>query len=339
MRKCIAGFAMLLALAGGSASAQNVDQVRANLAKLKPADFPTQPIEFVVMFPAGGGMDNISRLLGKYFEKYTGQRVVNVNRVGGAGVVGHTYLAMQAKPDGYTVGIVEANTVLDGVRLQEGKSAWQHGDLEPVAFVNTDATTWIVSTEGNLKNKTMAEVIAEMKAKPGTVRVAAVTNTMVEYLAEQVESEGGVKSIKVPFQGGGPALTALLGGHIDVSGNYLAEYRGQLEAGKVKVLAVAGDDRMPALANVPTFNEALGTSKINWSPFRYAAVPKNVPAARKRYIEAALDAALRDPELLAEFAKSGLDGRRKYATSAQVAAEVDRVAKARVEFFSKRAGK
>src|SRR5437588_10988622 len=87
------------------AAAQGGD-AKADLAKLKPKDFPTQPIEYTVVYPAGGGMDVTARLLAKYVEKWSDHRIIVNNRTGGAGMVGHAYLATQAKPDGYTVGII-----------------------------------------------------------------------------------------------------------------------------------------------------------------------------------------------------------------------------------------
>ena len=99
-----AGIAYALVVALLSAQAQS--DPKADLAKLKPKDFPTQPIEFTVVYPAGGGMDVSARLLAKHVENLTGDRILVNNRTGGAGMVGHSYLATQAKPDGYTVGVV-----------------------------------------------------------------------------------------------------------------------------------------------------------------------------------------------------------------------------------------
>ena len=98
MKSAIA-FALLSALLATPAAAQSGDP-KAELAKLKPKDFPTGPIEYTVVYPAGGGMDVTARLLAKYVEKWSGDKIVVNNRTGGAGMVGHAYLATQAKPDG-----------------------------------------------------------------------------------------------------------------------------------------------------------------------------------------------------------------------------------------------
>ena len=331
MRKRLVLLAALLLVAAAPAFAETVDEARARLKPLKPRDYPTQPIEFVVVYPAGGGMDVTARLLAKYVEKYTDHRVIVVNKTGGAGLIGHTWLATQAKGDGYTVGILASGAWTDGMLKAQGK--WTHRDLPPVAFINYDPVTWITSTEGPFKDKSVADVVAAIKAKSGTVKVSIVPGLAFEFLAEQIEALTGSKVIKVPFQGGAPGITALLGGHVDIATGYLAEYRGHLEGGKVKVLAVAGEERSLNLPQVPTFNEALGTRNLLWQAWRFAAVPKGVPVERKRYLEAMLDAALRDPELIAEYRKTGAIVERKLTTAAEVEAEIEKFARREREFF------
>jgi tripartite-type tricarboxylate transporter receptor subunit TctC len=331
MKKLTGLLAVVLVLAALPAFAETVDEARGRLRSLKPKDYPTQPIEFVVVYPAGGGMDTTARLLAKYVEKYTDHRVIVVNKTGGGGLIGHTYLATQAKGDGYTVGILATGAWTDGMLKAQGK--WTHRDLPPVAFVNYDPTTWITSTEGQFKDRSITDVVAAIKARPGTVKVATISGGTFEFLAEQIEALTGSKVIKVPFQGGAPGITAILGGHVDIASGYLAEYRGHLEAGKVKVLAVAGDERSPSLREVPTFNEALGAKSLLWQAWRFAAVPKGVPAERKRYLETVLDAALRDPELIAEYRKTGAIVEGKLTTVAQVEAEIEKLARLEREFF------
>jgi tripartite-type tricarboxylate transporter receptor subunit TctC len=331
MRKVLGVVTAVLLLAAVSAFAETEAEVRARLKSLQPKDYPTQPNEFVVVYPAGGGMDTTARLLAKYVEKYTDHRVIVVNKTGGAGLIGHTYLATQAKNDGYSVGIVANGAWSDAMLKAQGK--WSHKDLPPVAFINYDPVTWLVSTDGQFKDKSLAEIVAAIKAKPGTVKVAVVPGLSFEFLAEQIEGLTGSKVIKVPFQGGAPGVTALLGGHVDIATGFLAEYRGHRDAGKVKVVGVAGEERSPNLPSVPTFNETLGVKNMVWSAWRFAVVPKGVPADRKKYLEAALDAALRDPELIAEYKKTGAIVERKLTTAAQVEAEVEKLARLERDFF------
>src|SRR5262249_55213604 len=154
--KALALAAMLIAL---PALAQ--DDPKAALAKLKPKDFPTQPIEYTVVYPAGGGLDVTARLLAKFVEKWSGDRIIVNNRTGGAGMVGHTYLATQAKPDGYTVGVLASLVWGDAMLRAQGK--WSISDLEPIGYLNTDALTWVSSTEGPYKGMSVKQLVQAAK--------------------------------------------------------------------------------------------------------------------------------------------------------------------------------
>ena len=332
MKKLVALLSLLLLVGSVPASADTLAEIRARLAASKPADYPTQPIEFVVVYPAGGGMDVTARLLAKYVEKYAGHRVIVVNKTGGAGFIGHTYLATQAKADGYTVGILANGAWTDAMLKAKGK--WSHKNFEAVAFVNYAPVTWIASTEGRFKDKTLKDVVATIKSEPGTVKIAVVPSISFEFLAEQVETLAGGKVVKVPFQGGAPGVTALLGGHVDVATGFLSEYRGHLDAGKVKVLAAAAEQRAPDMPQVPTFNETLDAKHLVWSAWRFAAVPRGVPTARKGYLEAVLAAALRDPELQAEYQKTGSIVDNPYANAAAVDAAIEKSATLERQFFT-----
>jgi tripartite-type tricarboxylate transporter receptor subunit TctC len=308
---------------------------KAKLKTIKPKDFPTEPITFVVVYPAGGGMDVTARMLAKYVEKYIDNRVVVENRTGGTGLVGHTYLTTQAKNDGYTVGILAGSYFwLDDLLRSQGK--WSYKTMEPIAYINEDPNTWVVSTEGALKDKSLKEVIDLAKQKPDTIKVAVGVETSSQFLVEDVEMITGGKFTKVPFQGGAPAVVAMLGGHIDIAGYYYNEYKSHVEAGKAKVLGQAGGERAPYLPNTPTFNEALGTNHILWTVWRYAAVPKGTPPDRAKYLEEAILAALRDPECIKEYAKIGSIVGPKYLDAKQSTQDVDKQYKAYKDFFAKK---
>ena len=143
---------------------------------------------------------------------------------------------------------------------------------------------------------------------------------MWEYIVEQIEANTGAKFLRVPFQGGGAGITALVGGNVDVAQGFFSEFRGHLDAGKVKPLAVAATSRVDFLKDVPTFNEALGGSEYVWQVIRFAVVPKGTPADRKAYLAAAIQAAMKDPELIEEYRKTGVFFDPKLADPAGVAA-------------------
>src|SRR5688572_11378956 len=321
--------ALLIALIATPAAAQG--DAKAELAKLKPRDFPTQPIEFTVVYPAGGGMDVTGRLLAKYVEKHSGERIIVNNRTGGAGMVGHTYLATQAKPDGHTVGVL-ANLVWGDAMLR-AQGRWALTDLEPIGYLNTDALTWVGRTDGPYKGYSIQQIVQAAKDKPGTVRVATVPGSMWEYIVEQIEAASGAKFLRVPFQGGGAGISALVGGNVDVAQGFYSEFRGHLDGGKVAPLAVASAARMDFLKEMPTFNEALGGNEYVWQVIRFAVVPKGTPADRKAYLGSANRSAKKDPELIAQYRKSGVYFDSKLTNSTRLAEDLGTYVEAERQFY------
>jgi tripartite-type tricarboxylate transporter receptor subunit TctC len=330
MKRVAIACAVIAGLFAAPALAQDP---KAELAKLKPKDFPTQPIEYTVVYPAGGGMDVTARLLAKYVEKWSGDRIIVNNRTGGAGMVGHSYLATQAKPDGYTVGVL-ANLVWGDAMLR-AQGRWSMNDLEPIGYLNSDALTWVAGTEGPYKGMSVKEIIQAAKDKPGTIRIATVPGSMWEYIVEQVEANTGAKFLRVPFQGGGAGITALVGGNVDIAQGFYSEFRGHLDGGKVKPLAVAAAGRMDFLKDMPTFNEALGGNEYLWQVIRYAVVPKGTPADRKTYLGAGIKTAMKDPELIAEYRKQGVYFDPKLANSERLGEDLATYIEAERQFYVK----
>ena len=141
--------ALVAALPVLPAHAQSEAEIKAQIAKLKPKDFPNQPIEVTVVYPAGGGMDINARLIAKYFEKYTGEKAIVNNRTGGTGMIGHTWLATQAPKDGHAVGVI-ANLVFGDAFLRaQGK--WSLDDLDPMVYLNNEGTNFVVATDGRTR--------------------------------------------------------------------------------------------------------------------------------------------------------------------------------------------
>jgi tripartite-type tricarboxylate transporter receptor subunit TctC len=295
------------ALWAAPAAAQDA---KARLATLKPKDFPTQQIEMTVVYPAGGGMDVNARILAKYFEQYTDQKVLVNNRTGGAGLIGHTYLATQAKNDGYTVGIV-------------------------ASLLFGDAMLLVTTADGPMKGKSFKEILEIAKAKPNTVRMTVVPGGIYEYMLEQLEQVSGARFLKVPFQGGAPGVTAMLGGNVDVSIAFYAEVRSQLDAKTVVPVAVTGNGRSTFVPDAPTLAEVTGDKDLAWTIARWAAVPKGTPADRKAWLAAVISAATADPALQAEFRKLGATPDPSIATAEQTTALVNRLAESERQFYLK----
>jgi tripartite-type tricarboxylate transporter receptor subunit TctC len=326
----------LPALAALPARAQRseaeVAAIRQRLAAMKPAGFPNQPIELTVVYPAGGGMDINGRLIQRFFEKYTGERSFVNNRTGGAGLVGHTWLATQAPGDGHAVGVVANLIFSDAVRSQ---GRWNWTDLDAIAYLNGEPLNLVVNAEGAFKEGGLRGFMDAAKARPGTVRVTNVPGGFYEYMLEQMETAGGARFLKVPFQGGGPGITALLGNNVDMGLGFYGEIRSHLQANRLVPIAVSSAQRSPFLPNVPTINEVLSTEDIVWGVTRWIAVPKAVPAPRKAWLAAAFHAAATDPELQQEFQNLGTITDPSLDTPEKVQAVVARTAELERGFLVK----
>lgn len=328
-RLILVASAMAMAAIAAPAFAQDA-KTKDAIAALKPKDFPTQPIDITVVYPAGGGMDINARLVGKFFDKWTGQSHVVNNRTGGAGLVGHTYLATQAKNDGYTVGVIANLMFADAMLRSQGR--FTPSDLEPIAYLNADGLNLVVNATGPFKDKSFKDILQEAKDKPNTVRITNVPGSMYEYMIEQLETVSGARFLKVPFQGGAPGIAALLGNNVDVAIAFLGEVRGHLDGKRVSPVAVTTAERSPFVA-VPTLNEILGRNDVVWQATRWVALPKGVAKDRKDYLAAAFQAVAADPELQEEFRKIGAIPSTAFDTTEKVAAQIKKLEDLEREFF------
>lgn len=296
-----------------------------------PAGFPRQPLELLVAYPAGGGMDVTARILAKYLEPAAGHPILVVNRAGASGLIGHTWFTTQAEPDGHTLGVFASNFWQDSFFRADKR--WTYRDVTPLAFLNYDPVTWIVSTRGPFAQASLMDIIEAAKRKPGTIRVAASTSTSTAFTLDQVSQYSGATFLPVAYQGGRQALTDLLGGHIDVSFGYLGEYRSQLDAGEVRVLAATSARRVPALPDVPTFNEILGRDDILWDAFRFVCVPARTPQDRQEWLAQALRKALAEPGIAEDYARLGTTPDPALNEPGRLADEYARRAQLEYEFF------
>ena len=331
-RHMLAGAAALGALpfAAQAQGAFDLDAARRRVAGLKPQGYPTQPIEMVVVYPAGGGMDVTGRVVQRYFEKITQERSFVNNRTGGAGLVGHTWIATQAPSDGHALGIV-ANLIFSDARRSQGR--WKWDDLDHIAALNAEPLNLVVNAEGPFKDSGFRGVIEAARARPNTVRFTVVPGGYYEWMIGQIEQASGARFLKVPFQGGGPGITALLGNNVDIGLGFFAEIRAHIQANRLVPVAVSDRQRSTFLPNAPTVNEVLNVNDINWGVARWIAVPKAVPAARKAWLAAAFQEAVRDPGLVEEFRNLGALPNPALNTPQAVNAEVARMARNEEEFL------
>ncbi len=277
----------------------------ANAESKKPANYPTRPINFVVSYPSGGGMDITARTLAAQMERVTGYQFRVENRPGGGSIIGNTYMATQARADGYTVGILANPTVFVNI-LKQGAS-FKKEDLEPIAGINFEPTVWTVRTDSEFGKMSFREIVDYAKANPEKVKVGVIPNSSFDTATRIVARESGAKFTIVPFQGGKPAVVSLLGGNIDMSGIYYTEIAQYVKDGSLKVLAVADNTRLGEAPDAPTMKElGIKMASGTWGADRFAAVPKGTPKEIKAYLSDLILKTLADPETHAAFEKVGV---------------------------------
>ena len=244
-------------------------------------EFPTKPIELVIPYAAGGSHDLTARALTSVAHQYIGQPMLVVLKPGGGGAVG-SQAAIRAKPDGYTLmlGGSGPNTILP---LRE-KIPIGPDQFAAIARINYSPAVFAVRTEAPWK--TFREVVDTMKKNPGKFNFANTgTWGAGDFPMRMVARAAGLDYNNIPFDGGGPALLAVLGGNADGSFLFTAQLLPQIAAGKMRALAVTDTRRHRDLPNVPTLREE-GVDVV-FTQWRSVLAPKGIPQAIAQKLEAA----------------------------------------------------
>ena len=212
--------------------------------------YPTRPINFIIGYPAGGSTDICARPLVTAASKILGQPIVVVNKPGGGSAVGAASLKNE-KPDGYTIGILASGAVLSQhMRKVPYDSAT---DFTPIIQYAVYVYGLVVQSDGPWK--TFKEFIDYAKANPGKVRYStAGPGTPQHLVMERLALKEKIKWTHIPFDGGTPAISALLGGHVEAS-SQTTEWKKHVETGRLRLLAVYGEKRMMDFPTVPTLLE------------------------------------------------------------------------------------
>ena len=242
------------------------------------SDFPNKPIELVVPFQPGGGTDALARSFADATRKHTTQSIIIVNKPGASGSIGWQDV-MHAKPDGYRLAVI---TVELATLAHIGIGKIAADDLQPIAQLNADQAAITVRAEAPWN--TIEEFLAAAKKEPGKIGVGNAGPGSIWHLAASaLEDKAGVKFNHVPFQGAGPGVLALLGGHIDAVAVSPAEVTTHVQSGKLKTLAVMAEQRVKGFEKVPTLKErgidlVIGT-------WRGIAAPKGTPPQVVAYLK------------------------------------------------------
>jgi tripartite-type tricarboxylate transporter receptor subunit TctC len=285
--------------------------------------YPTRPIRVIVPFPPGGSTDVFLRILAPPLSELLGQPVVIENKAGAAGVIGFDTTA-KAPKDGYTVGIVLTGYViaplLPGATLPFDPAK----DLVPVIWLGKSPN--VLSVPSAHPAKTIAELLALARAKPGALTVGHAGNgTSVHLTAELFVRHAGLDLVIVPYKGGGPVVTDLTTGHLDMAFNQLTTVLAHIRGGSLRPIALAAERRSPIAPDVPTLDEA-GVPGVHTTEWYGAMVPAGTPPAVIQRLNTAFDTALRDPTVVARCRDLALEieGGAPERFSTLIASEVDK---------------
>jgi tripartite-type tricarboxylate transporter receptor subunit TctC len=265
--------------------------------------YPSKPVRWIVPFPPAGAMDVIARTLGEHMGRALGQNFVIENKPGAGGNIGMDLVA-KAPADSHTMMIV-ANGMAVNKFLYSKLSFDPVKDFAPVSLVAIVPNVLVVPAANPARS--VADVIAQAKAKPGAITYASAGNgTSLHLAGELFASMAKVNLLHVPYKGSGPAVTDLLGGQVDLMFDSITSARPHIESGKLRALAVTTSARSSALPQVPTIAEA-ALPGYELSPWFAVYVPANTPQSAISKLNQALLDALRKPEVRQRLALIGAE--------------------------------
>ncbi len=264
--------------------------------------FPSRPITLLVPFPPGGVTDTTARVIEAALGKELGQPVVIENRGGSGGNIG-TNMVARAEADGHTLLIVPNATVVMNPYTFKNYPIDPGKDLTGVGMIGETYIGLVVKSDSPFNS--MQDIIAAAKAKPGELSFGHIGAGSAHNIAGALlNKKAGIEILPVPFQGGGPALQSLLGGHITMSYATVASAVPYLESKQMKLIAFAEPSRVKKMPDVPTINELVpGVQVTSWvGVFAPAATPK--PVIDK--LNAALNKVLAQPDVVAKLDRIGV---------------------------------
>jgi len=232
-----------------SAAMLAVGAFGAQVAPAIAADYPTRNVNLIIPFPPGGGVDTVGRVIAQKLSEALGQPVVVVNRPGAGSVIG-VRDAAKAAPDGYTILML-----VTGASLPANTGYDLAKDFTPIGLIASIPI--VIMSNPDVPVKTMTDIVALAGKEPGKITIGTPPSPTLNYFgAEQFKSMTGADVIVVPYKGTGPLTNDLLGGHVMIGFNTLPPAIGNIQAGKIRAIAVAAPERLAAIPNVPTTAES-----------------------------------------------------------------------------------
>jgi tripartite-type tricarboxylate transporter receptor subunit TctC len=264
--------------------------------------FPSKPITIVVPWPAGGAADFMARTVGDRLAHRLGQPVVVENKPGAGTNIG-TQAVAAAKPDGHTLLMASSNNCVNVTLLPPARVDFEH-DFKPVTNVGLAPNVLVVHP--SVPAKDVRDLVALAKAQPGRLTYGSSGNGSAAHLgAEKFKLAAGVDINGVPYKGAAPAVSDLLGGHLSMMFTVIPATIAHVEAGKLRLLAVAMPERLPIFPNVPTVAEA-GLAGFESSIWYGLVAPAQAPDEVVALLSREVAAILKEPEIAAKLTAQGV---------------------------------
>jgi tripartite-type tricarboxylate transporter receptor subunit TctC len=269
----------------------------------RATDYPAAPVKLIAPFAPGGSIDTVARVLSTQLSQELGQPVVVENRSGAAGNVGFEAVARSA-PDGYTLAVA-GTTLAVNVSLYKNLRYNALTDLAPITQLVAQPNVLVVPRELPVKN--VEELIAYAKANPGKLNYGSSGAGASQHLAgELFKRHAGIDIVHVPYRSGGPAMTDVVAGRLQLMFETIPGSLPFVRSGQVRALAVTGEQRSPALPDVPTVREA-GVDKFVAVGWLGIVAPANTPAPIVEKLNAAIRKAVGTPLVSQRLTELGLE--------------------------------
>lgn len=280
--------------------------------------YPERPVKLVVPYVAGGSADIVARLITDEWGKALGKSMFIENKGGAGGNLGVDAVA-KSPADGYTIGLQTVSLAINPA-LTPKMPYDTLKDLAPIGMVASSQHVLVVNNA--VPAKDLKELIALAKSKPGKLTYASAGGGSTFHMsAELFKAASGTVIVHIPYRGGGPALTDTIAGQVDMSFPVLSAAQGQVQAGKIRALAVTGSKRSPLMPYVPTMVEA-GLPNYSFETWFMVFAPAATPQPVIDKLNATLNTVLQMPAIKERMAKEGFDAMP--STPAQARARLEK---------------
>jgi tripartite-type tricarboxylate transporter receptor subunit TctC len=294
-------------------------------ASLYAQAFPAKPISLIVPNPPGGFVDTSARIIADPLGKLIGQPLAVDNRAGGSGNVAYQAVA-RANPDGYTL-LASYSAYHVGNPALTPKLPWSQKELVPVALVAV--ATNVIAVHPSVPANTLSEFITYLKSNPGKLSYASQGNGSLSHIGtEMFKQQTKTSMVHIPYRGSGPAVQDVLSGQVQVFITTPPSVMGQIQAGKLKGLAIAGKERHPNLPAVPTTSEA-GLKGFELEAWMGLFAPAGTPPDVIAKLSATVKQALEQPDTKKRAAAAGVELRY------MAPKELDALVKTETDFWAK----